>query len=170
MLLLWLFHICGLVSMVFELMNVERTIPFTPECPHTPVTTANILGVHVIEIPSQTSEHVLARLQQDVELSPRLIPDPLDITLQIELGISRADNRELGLQEQGERVFPLMAAGWMAKAWVEQNEAVKVRVVGSKVAGLVKSVVVVHDGADLHLVPNSVLHDCTERVRGSSFW
>lgn len=51
----------------------------------------------------------------------------------------------------------------MAKAWVEEHEAVEVRIVRVKVLCPVNCVVVVHNGADLHAVPR-VLNHCTKRI------
>lgn len=56
----------------------------------------------------------------------------------------------------------------MAQARVEEDEAVEVRIVRSEITRLVDSMVIIHNGADLHGRPYAVLHNRTVRVLGST--
>lgn len=140
-----------------------RNVPLSTESPHSPVTTSDILGVHVVEIPPQTPKGVLPRLQQQVELASGGLVDPFDVPLHVVLRVARHDNRRLGLQQHGDGLDPLVRAGGVAQARVEEHEAVEVRVVRVEVAGLVDGVVVINDSADLHVLPRP-LNDGSEGV------
>lgn len=143
----------------------KRNIPLASERPDAPVTAANILRVKVIDIPPQTPEDILARLQQDIKLAARLLAHPLNIPLHVELRVPRRDDGHLGLEQLRERLLPLVAARRVAQARVEEDEAVEVGVVRLKVPAPVDRVVVVDDGADLHARRHAVLDNHAERVR-----
>lgn len=140
-------------------------IPFSAERPDTPVTACDILGIRIVQVPSQAAECILAGLEEHVKLAARLLLNPLHVTLHIELRVSRADDGELCVKKQRQRFIPLVAAGRMAETWVEEHKAVKVGIIRRKVSSVVHRVEVVHNGANLHLIPDTVLNNGTERVR-----
>lgn len=91
-----LFHTC--LELTVPLISASPNLPLAPESPYTPVSTANILGVKVIQVPSQGPKPVLPRLHQDIDLVFTLLHDPPLVTLHVPLGISRADDGYLGLE------------------------------------------------------------------------
>lgn len=126
------------------------------------------MRVQVIQVPAQTAEDVLSRLEKNIELSCALVMNPVDIALHIPLSVPRAQNGDLGLQELGKSLSPLIRAGRMAQTRVEEHDAVQVRVKGLEVLGLVHGVEVVDVGGNLHLATQAVLDDPAEWVLGGA--
>ena len=122
------------------------------------------MRIHIIQIPPQTAEDILTRFQQHVEFTGTLLMDPVDISLHVPLGITRAQNRHLGFQQLGQSARPLVGRSRVAESRVEQHEAVQVRVKRLEVLRLVHGVEVIHVGGDLHLTTETVLNDPAEGV------
>lgn len=148
---------------------LRRRVHLPSERPDAPVSTRDIAGVEVVKIPPQAPEDVLAGLQQDVHFAAGLLDDPLAVALHVPLGVARADDRTLCLEQLRQRVGPLGAARRVAQARVEEHEDVEVGVVGRKVARFVHGVEVVHKGGDLHAAADAWLDEAAERVDGCAF-
>lgn len=128
------------------------------------------MRVLVIQIPTQTAEDVLTRLEKHIELAGTLLIDPLDIALHIPLGVSSAENGDLSLEQLWEGLLPLSRAGGVTQTRVEEHEAIEVGIEGLEVVGLVHSVEVVNVGGDLHLATQAVLNNSTEGIRWCALW
>lgn len=59
------------------------------------------MRIHIIQIPAQTAEDILARFEQDIELTGALLVHPIDVPLHVPLRVTRAQNWHLGLQQLG---------------------------------------------------------------------
>lgn len=145
-------------------------IPLSSERPDPPVATADVLGVQVIQIPSQRPEPVLSRLHQKVHFSATFLHHPLLVSLHIPFGVSRANDGDFGLEQFRDRALPFVRGCRVAQAGVVQHEAVEVGVVGVEQIGLVEGVEIVHVCRYLHFVRDSVLHDRAEGVGSGPLW
>ena len=159
-----------MVSTIRNTRTLSRmqNIPLASKRPHAPVTSTNILRIQVVQIPPQAAEPVLAGLHEHVKLSRGRLVDPVNVALHILLRVARDDNGRLGLEEQGERLLPLVRAGRVAQAGVEHDEAVEIGVIGVEVACLVDRMVVVDNGADLHCRPHPVLDNGAKGIRSGA--
>lgn len=143
-------------------------IPLASERPQTPVSARDIMRIQIIQIPAQTAEDILAAFKEDVKFASTLLIDPIDVALHVKWGVSRAEDRNLGLQKLREGFCPLVRAGRVAQAWVEEHEAVQIRIKGLEILRLVHGVEVVDVASDLHLAAQAVLHETAERILGGS--
>lgn len=139
-------------------------IPLPAESPHAPIAAADVGRIQIVQIPPQTAEFVLARFHQQVDLARHLFRHPPPIAVHVPLRVARAQHRHLGLQQLRQRLLPFVRAGRMAQAGVKEHKAIEVRVEGLEESGLVKSVVVVHIGADLHLEADPPFDHGSERI------
>jgi hypothetical protein len=149
---------------------VIRLIPLSSEAPDAKVAAADITGIQVVQIPPQTPEPVLTRLDQQVHLASRFLLHPFDIPLHVEVSVTSADDGHLHVQQLRKSFLPLVGAGWVAKTGVEAHDCVKVRVERSKVLSIVQCVEVFDVGADLHLTSETIFNDGAEGVGGCARW
>jgi hypothetical protein len=77
---------------------VVSLIPLSSEAPDAKVAAADITGVQIVQVPPQTPESVLARLDQQVHLASRFLLHPFDIPLHVEVGVSGADDGHLHVE------------------------------------------------------------------------
>lgn len=124
------------------------------------------MGIQIVEIPAQTAENVLTRFKQNVEFTSTFLVDPVDVSFHIPLRVSRADDRDLGLEELRERFLPFVRAGWVSQTRVEEHEAVQIGIKRLEVLRFVHRVEVVNVRRNLELSSKSVLHDTTEGILG----
>lgn len=143
---------------------VIQYIPLSSECPGSPVAACDVLRIQVVEIPPLTSEYVLAGLHEDVKLASTSLVNPVNVSLHVELRVASSNDWSFGLKQQRYRLRPLVGASGMPHSGMEEDEAIKVRVVRGKVARLVNSVVVVYNGADFHRGPDTVFHHSAKRI------
>lgn len=122
------------------------------------------MRILIIQIPAQTAEDILPGLKEHIKFSTTLLTHPVNITLQIPLGIPSTDDRNLGLKQLRQRLLPLMRASRVTQTRVEEHKAIQVRIEGTEILRLFHSVEVVHVGSDLHLATESVLDDAAEGV------
>ena len=73
-------------------------VSLASESPDSPVSSTDVLRIEVVEIPAQTTEAVLTRLEQDVHLVANSITHPLDVALHVILCVSGGDDWHLGFQ------------------------------------------------------------------------
>lgn len=151
-------HLLALCGVVVSLISLSS------EAPNTVVATADITRIQIVQIPPQTPEPVLARLNQEIHLSSRLLLHPLNVTLHVELRVSGADDGHLHVQELGQGLLPFVRACWVAETGVEAYYRVEVRVERSEVLRLVEGVEVFDVGADLHLASKTIFDDGAEGV------
>jgi len=78
--------------------------------------------------------------------------DPFDVAHHIGLGVSSAHNWQFSLQKFRQGGLPLSRTPGVSESGMEQDETVKVRIVGSECASFVKRVEVLHECRDLHVV------------------
>lgn len=122
------------------------------------------MRVQVIQIPSQTTEDVLARFQQDINFTSAFLANPINISLHVPLRVSRAYYRDLCLQQLRESLLPFERAGRVTQTGVEEDYKVQVRVEWLEVIRFVHCMEVVNVGGDLHLSTQSVFHNAAEGV------
>ena len=149
---------------------VVSLISLSSEAPNTIVAAADITRIQVVQVPPQTPESVLARFDQQIHLSSRLLLHPLDVTLHVELCVSSADDGHLHVQELGQSFLPFVRACWVAETGVEAYYCVEVRVERSKVLRIVEGVEVFDVSADLHLTSKTIFDDGAEGVRRCARW
>lgn len=145
---------------------VVSLIPLSSEAPDAKVATADITRIQIVQVPPQTSEPVLARLDQQVHLTPRFLFHPFDIPLHVEVGVAGANDGHLHIQKFGKSLLPLVRACWVTEARVEAHDCVEVGVERSKVLGIIQRVEVFDVCADLHLTSQAILDNSAERVGG----
>ena len=58
----------------------------------------------------------------------------------------------------------------MAQTWMEEHEAIKIRVVGIELSSLVQSMVILNKGADLYRISYPIFHNCPKGVSWRSLW
>lgn len=78
-----------------------KNIPLSPESPHTPVATTDVLGIQIIQVPSQTAEPVLSGLHQQVYLTSAFLHHPSPVSLHVPFRVAGTDDRHFGLQKLG---------------------------------------------------------------------
>lgn len=139
-------------------------IALSAERINAPVTTRDIMRIIIVEVPAQAPKEVLAGLEQDIHFVAEALLQMVDILLHVPGRVAGCNDGALCLEEQRERLLPLVHAGCVAEARVEDDEAVKVRVVRVKVARLVDGVVVLDKSADLHGVADAVFDDGAKGV------
>ena len=144
-------------------------IPLASERPHSPVPAIDVCRIKIIDFPSQTSEDVLPRLHQQIVFTFDSLFDPLPVPLHVPLRIAGADDGDLCLQQHGQSLLPLVRAGRMAQAGMEEDEGVEIGVVRRKISRLVDCVEVVHDGAYFQL-GDVRLDDGAEGVLRCALW
>lgn len=126
------------------------------------------MRVQVVQIPAQTAEDVLTRLEKKIEFTRTLLVNPVDITFHIPLGVSGTENGDLSLQELRKSLSPLVRAGGVTQTGVEEHEDIQVRIKGLEVLGFVHGVEVINVGGNLHLTAQAVLDDTAEWVLGGA--
>ena len=157
--------LCCPLAMHFDLLFLlSCLVSLSSESIHAPVTARNIMRVQVVQVPSQTPEQVLSRLKQNVHLIAVALCKVVNVLLHIPWRVSRSDDGDLGFEEQGNCLLPLMHRGCVTKTRVEDDEAVEVGIVGVEVAGLVDVVVVFDESTDLHGIGDAVFDDGAEGV------
>lgn len=160
---------CFARNLFLSLLGVSiRLVPLSTETPHAKVATANIARIQIVEIPPQTPEPVLARLDEQIHLATGLRLDPFDVALHVEFCVAGANDGDLHVQKLGQSLLPLVRAGRVAQTRVEAYDGVEVRVEGAEMLRVVERVEVIHVGADLHLATKAIFDDGTEGVGRSS--
>lgn len=144
-------------------------VSLSTESIHAPVTARNVMRVEIVQVPSQTSEQVLTRLKQDVHLVAVTLRQVIYILLYIPRRVTSSDDGYLGLEKQRQSLFPLVHRGCVTETGVEDDEAIKVRIVWVEVAGLVDVVVVFNESADLHGIGNAVFDYGAEGIERCAF-
>jgi hypothetical protein len=144
-------------------------VSLSAESIHAPVTARDIMRVEIVQVPSQTSEQVLARLKQYVHLVAVTLRQVIYILLYIPRRVTSSDDGHLSLEKQRQSLFPLVHRGCVAKTGVEDDEAIEIRIVWVEVAGLVDVVVMFNESADLHGIGNAIFDDGAEGIERCAF-
>lgn len=137
--------------------------------PDTPVACRYILGIEIVQVPSQTPESVLTWLEQDIHFTANSLCDPIHVTLHVVLGVSGANDGDLCFQQWVDGFLPLVRGSGMSETWVEKHKSIKVRIVWGELLSFMQSVEVLDKGGDLHLRTKSVFDDGTEGVCRGAF-
>lgn len=130
------FLVCCFVSAKWSVIASWQVmisyIPFASESPNTPISTADILWVQVVQIPPQTSELVFAWFHKHVDFTFTFLGNPFPVSLHVPLGVTGAYDRDFCLQQLWYCCFPFRCWSWMTKTWMIKHETVKVRIVRIK--------------------------------------
>lgn len=122
------------------------------------------MRVEIVQVPTETAEDILARLEQNIKFPRALLPHPVDVPFHVPLSVASRDDRHLGLQKLRKGLLPLVGTGRMSETRVEEHEAVQVRIERLEVLRLVHGVEVINVGRDLHLSAQAILDDPPEGI------
>ena len=88
------FRLLGFCSRITHLCFVS----LASESPDTPVASADVLRIEVVEVPAKTAETVLAWLEQDIHLIANGASYPFNIALHVVVSVSCGNNGHLSVQ------------------------------------------------------------------------
>jgi hypothetical protein len=122
------------------------------------------MWIEIVQVPPQTPKQILARLKQHIQLVSETLVQVVNVLLHVPWAIPCRDDGALGLEQERKCFLPFVHRSRVAETRVEDNKAVKVRVIWVEVSGFVQGVVVIHISADFHGIGYAIFDNGTKGV------